>query len=172
MTALIPQTLALIQHCSYLPGARDLISSELVTRAQQYGHAVQPDLAELTSALEAASGSATTVPAELMQRFTPATATQTKLLRVLKTLDHMFTRKSTLSPAALDEERLHQIFLGLDFRALWAQLSDALSAVEGKDSHIVTVLLPLVESLSPSCGPQAFADIAQWSWPSRSARRQ
>jgi len=145
VTALIPQTLALIQHCSYLPGARDLISSELVARAQQYGHALQPDLAELTAALESPAG---TAPAELMQRFTPATATQTKLLRVLKTLDHMFTRKSTLSPPALDEERLHQIFLGLDFRALWAQLSDALSAVEGKDSHIVTVLLPLVESLS------------------------
>ncbi len=91
-------------------------------------------------------------------KFSPASSTQAKLLRVLKTIDYMYTPKTATSTGASsvtsnDIEKVQTIYESFQFTPLWRRLGDCLSVI-GEDtetSHIATVLLPLIESLMVVC---------------------
>ncbi|RKO83317.1 hypothetical protein BDK51DRAFT_33574, partial [Blyttiomyces helicus] len=74
-------TLAVIQYLSSLADNRDTIMAELADSAQRLGDLLVPDLDELMSTVTLA-------------KFSPSSAQQAKLLRVLKTIDFMHTRVS------------------------------------------------------------------------------
>lgn len=96
-SATFKSALTLIHHLSFIPDARDIITTELRTQAQDFGHTLQAELDELCSALRSTEEHAKTVA---IAKFTPASSTQAKLLRVLKTLEHIFSAKPTAAPAA------------------------------------------------------------------------
>lgn len=155
-------TLTLIQHLSSVPEAKQIITDELRDRAGSLGVILTNDLQQLAVELEKSQGNAQDVD---VSRFSPASSTQAKLLRILKTLDYMHSSKTPgssgwdaagmasvaegstqLSP---DEERVSTIFESLSFNHLWDALGECLSVVEKRPESIAigTVLLPLVESL-------------------------
>ncbi len=153
--------LSLMQHLSCLPDIRCVIADELKLRAEGLGKNLQSDLEQLVQALKPVSDSEE-VPSSILSRFSPASADQAKLLRVLKTIDFMFSpRSSSSAPPDLSDAQeeagrqreAYKIYEGFNFAPLWTRLGDALSMVETKPNldHIATVLLPLIESLMVVC---------------------
>ncbi|KAF9353291.1 hypothetical protein BGX26_008924 [Mortierella sp. AD094] len=93
-------TLSVIQNLSLLTGARDIITSELIGAARDLGAGVLESLDELSQTLENAM-SGVDVQGMALEKFSPASSKQAKLLRVLKTVDYMYSRKQTTpTPAA------------------------------------------------------------------------
>ena len=158
-------TLALIQHLSYLPEAKDVIAQELRRRAQEFGQNLYSALDELANALQA--GRTDDVTGAVASKFSPASSDQAKLLRVLKTIDYMYSSKqsTTTTPDQAEVEKLQKIYEEFRFTALWRRLGDCLAVIEENPEleHIATVLLPLIESLMVVCkyvGTQASGNTA------------
>ncbi|KAG0231894.1 hypothetical protein BGW42_008561 [Actinomortierella wolfii] len=85
-------TLSVIQNLSNLEGARDVITSELVCVARELGSGILEDLGSLCQTLENAM-SGVDVQGVALEKFSPSSSKQAKLLRVLKTIDYMYSRK-------------------------------------------------------------------------------
>ena len=148
-------TLALIQHLSFLPDARDVIAQELRTRAHEFGQSLSLDLDSLISALKG-SQSQDDLPPHIVAKFSPASSDQAKLLRVLKTIDYMYSKAVTSligSEEQSSENSVKEIYETFRFTSLWKKLSECLTVVESKSNveHIATILLPLIESLMVVC---------------------
>jgi E3 ubiquitin-protein ligase HUWE1 len=158
-------TLGMIQNLTFIPSAKETISAQLQDHAQRLGDGLNADLAQLQVDLLQAETSATEreVP---VGRFSPASSSQTKLLRVLKTIDYIHSPKDGVNPSSWDaaaitsvaegtkeltaeEERAEHIFDSMHFAPLWEALGQCLTVIERKEflMPIATVLLPLVESL-------------------------
>ncbi|GAA5813130.1 hypothetical protein MFLAVUS_006599 [Mucor flavus] len=153
-------TLNAISHLSALEGAQQTIVNELVEDAKQSGTQILKDLESLLEVLDTAM-LGTEISSTVLAPFSAATSFQAKLLRVLKTLDYMFSRKtsSTATESSVDktsaesvqsnnEKRLLQIYETLDFLPLWETLGKCLSVIREKEEliNVATVLLPLIES--------------------------
>ncbi|KAG0319507.1 hypothetical protein BGZ97_002029 [Linnemannia gamsii] len=91
-------TLSVIQNLSVLDGARDVITEELVRAARELGAGILTDLDALSETLTNAM-TGVDVQGVVLEEFTPASSKQAKLLRVLKTIDYMYSRKQGLAPA-------------------------------------------------------------------------
>jgi E3 ubiquitin-protein ligase HUWE1 len=149
------QSLALIQHLSYIPDARDVIATELKSKAQEFGQSLHADLDELATALQDAIDDV--VVGHVASKFSSASSEQAKLLRVLKTIDYMYSTKLVPAPGIPqdggDAEKVQGIYESFRFTPLWRRLGDCLAVVEEKPDmeHIATVLLPLIEALMVVC---------------------
>ncbi|KAG5651874.1 hypothetical protein H0H81_007094 [Sphagnurus paluster] len=148
------QSLALIQHLSYIPDARDVIAQELKAKAQEAGQSLSSDLNDLASALERSQGDL--LVSSVAAKFSPASSIQAKLLRVLKTIDYMYTPRSSVPTESIpsdDVEKVQSIYESFQFAGLWQRLGNCLSIIEEKPEtgHIATVLLPLIEALMVVC---------------------
>ena len=163
------QTLGLIQNLSYLPDAREIISEELKARAQSLSVQLKPDLDELLAAIQ----SGQTVRGPTLAKFSPASALQAKLLRILKTIDWLHSSKKgstaaaataavngSATPALTDskaltpeEQKVSEIFASFPFEPVFQALSACLSAVADKPDNlnIATILLPLIEVVLVIC---------------------
>ena len=149
-------TLNAISHLSALEGAQQTIVNELMEDAKQSGAQILQDLGCLFDVLKTAK-SGTEISSTVLSPFSAATSYQAKLLRVLKTLDYMFSRKindSSMDKAAVEalqsknEKRLLEIYKDLEFLPLWNTLGECLSVIHEKEEliNVATVLLPLIES--------------------------
>jgi E3 ubiquitin-protein ligase HUWE1 len=169
------QSLALIQHLSYIPDARDVIAQELKAKAQEFGQTLIGDLEELAKALQDTDDDAMT--SCIANKFSPASSTQAKLLRVLKTIDYMYTPKASSTTAkdkekekSQDIEKVQAIYESFRFSTLWKKLGCCLEVIDEKPDteHIATVLLPLIESLMVVC--KYVGSTAQSTIAARAAR--
>ncbi|GAN06879.1 conserved hypothetical protein [Mucor ambiguus] len=153
-------TLNAISHLSALDGAQQAIVNELVEDAKQSGTQILKDLESLLVVLETAMPG-TEINSTVLAPFAAATSYQAKLLRVLKTLDYMFSRKNATAMTASaenkasnelvqakNEKRMLQIYQDLNFLPLWQNLGECLSVIREKEEliNVATVLLPLIES--------------------------
>lgn len=88
--------LMLIHHLWLLPDARAVIASELVALAQRYGSQLLSELAELKDSLvkKNTDMSGQEADVEILRRFSQASSSQTKLLRVLKTIEYAKQQQS------------------------------------------------------------------------------
>ncbi|KAI0360913.1 hypothetical protein OH77DRAFT_1558017 [Trametes cingulata] len=147
------QSLALIQHLSYIPDAREVIASELRARAQEFGQSLHSALEELAAALRNAEADPDALATIIASKFSSASSDQAKLLRVLKTIDYMYSPKTPGNTSDADIEKVQSIYESFRFSSLWQRLGDCLSIIEEKPEmeHIATVLLPLIESLMVVC---------------------
>ncbi|OZJ01837.1 hypothetical protein BZG36_05295, partial [Bifiguratus adelaidae] len=96
-------TLTVIQHLCALPEAKNVITNALRKSAQDLGNAILIDLKELAPMIESATSGAD-LQGSTLSRFSQSSSQQAKLLRVLKTLDYIYSRKQqatqpTASPA-------------------------------------------------------------------------
>lgn len=147
-------TLSLIQHLSFIPDARDVVAQELRIRAQEFGQQLYSALDDLAAALRDSREDDVTI--SIASKFSPASSDQAKLLRVLKTIDYMYSPKAGTPSAETSQEdidKVQSIYEGFRFTALWSRLGDCLAIIEEKQEleHIATVLLPLIESLMVVC---------------------
>jgi E3 ubiquitin-protein ligase HUWE1 len=151
------QTLGLLQNLSHLDTARDTILDELKLRAEKISEQLIPDLVDLLSAIN----SEEPVRGTTLSKFTSASSSQAKLLRILKTIDFFGTAAKKAAPVpptsgepaskslSTEEEQVKTIYSSLTFSELWKRLGDALAGIEAKPDllYLSTVLLPLIESL-------------------------
>ncbi|KAJ3790759.1 hypothetical protein GGU10DRAFT_281593 [Lentinula aff. detonsa] len=149
------QSLNLIQHLSYIPDTRDVIAQELKSKAQEFGHTLISELDELATALQSPSESQLS---SVASKFSAPSSIQAKLLRVLKTIDYMYSPRPSavgVSPnnETEDTEKVQAIYESFRFAPLWRRLGDCLAIIEEKANteHVTTVLLPLIESLMVVC---------------------
>ncbi|KAK4518814.1 ribosomal RNA biogenesis protein rrp5 [Mucor velutinosus] len=153
-------TLNAISHLSALDGAQQTIVNELVEDAKQSSTQILKDLENLLDVLKTAMPG-TEINSTILAPFAAATSYQAKLLRVLKTLDYMFSRKNITATTASaeskasnelmqakNEKRMLQIYEDLNFLPLWQNLGECLSVIREKEEliNVATVLLPLIES--------------------------
>ncbi|THH06601.1 hypothetical protein EW145_g3974 [Phellinidium pouzarii] len=148
-------TLALIQHFSFLPDARDVVAQELKVKAHDFGQNLSTDLDALVQALQE-SQAQNELPPSVVAKFSPASSEQAKLLRVLKTIDYMYSKASSgpsRTQDRTDTDSAREIYETFRFTPLWRKLSDCLAVVESKTNveNIATILLPLIESLMVVC---------------------
>lgn len=148
-------TLALIQHLSFLADARGTVAQELKVKAHDFGSNLQADLDELITALN--TNTQDDLPASVVTRFSPASSDQAKLLRVLKTIDYMYSSAVNGSAATQQQpeqpDDAREIYETFRFTPLWQKLGDCLTVVEQKTDieNVATILLPLIESLMVVC---------------------
>ncbi|KAF9918729.1 hypothetical protein BX616_006259 [Lobosporangium transversale] len=90
-------TLSVIQNLSVLQGARDVITTELIRVARELGGGILENLDTLSETLSNAM-SGVDVQGVALEKFTPASSKQAKLLRVLKTIDYMYSKKQGPNP--------------------------------------------------------------------------
>ncbi|KAI8368284.1 uncharacterized protein BYT42DRAFT_522115 [Radiomyces spectabilis] len=148
-------TLGAISHLAALDGALQTVTNELVAAAKKSGEKMLRDLQELLPVLESAM-SGTEIQGSSLAHFSAATSYQAKLLRVLKTLDYMYSRKSPSNQDDKDseeemtknEKQVLQIYEDLEFLPLWKMLGRCLAVIHEKEEliNVATVLLPLIES--------------------------
>ncbi|KAI8081696.1 uncharacterized protein BX664DRAFT_376387, partial [Halteromyces radiatus] len=150
-------TLGVISHLSALDGALQTITHEFTEAARFSGKQILNDLQDLLRALENAM-TGTDIQTSALTQFSAASSHQAKLLRVLKTIDYMYSRKrqpttKTLNADESDEQvknenRMLAIYDQLNFLPLWKMLGDCLSVIHEKEEliNVATVLLPLIES--------------------------
>ncbi|KAL4078441.1 hypothetical protein V8B97DRAFT_1881842 [Scleroderma yunnanense] len=149
------QSLALIQNLSHIPDARDVIAQELRAKAQDCGQNVLFDLNDLWAALQSPNRDG--LPSSIAPKFSSPSSDQTKLLRVLKTIDYMYTPRATVpitdTQKGQDSEKVQNIYESFRFTPLWRRLGDCLAIIEDNSEleHIATVLLPLIEALMVVC---------------------
>jgi E3 ubiquitin-protein ligase HUWE1 len=147
------QSLALIQHLSHIPDARDVIAFELKSKAQEFGQIMYTDLDELVAALQRSSNEP--LISSVASKFSTPSSEQARLLRVLKTIDYMYSTRTTAESVhtAADIEKVQGIYESFQFAPLWRRLGDCLAVIEEKPEteHIATVLLPLIETLMVVC---------------------
>ncbi|KAG6372317.1 hypothetical protein JVT61DRAFT_7757 [Boletus reticuloceps] len=159
------QSLTLIQNLSHIPDARDVIAQELKAKAQDCGQNVLADLNHLWASLQ--NPTQDILASSVASKFSSPSSDQTKLLRILKTLDYMYTPRSAgpLTDEARksqDAEKVQNIYESFRFTPLWRRLGDCLAIIEAQPDmeHVATVLLPLIEALMVVCkyvGPKSTA---------------
>ena len=164
-------TLSLIQHLSFIQDTRDVVAQELRSKAQEFGQSLYHDLDELANSLQGQGDDVFT--SSVASKFSSPASDQAKLLRVLKTIDYMFSPKATISSEpqpTTDLEKIQGIYESFRFTPLWRRLGDCLSIIEQRSEieHIATVLLPLIEALMVVCKYVGSASIA--AGPSRMIR--
>ncbi|KAF8929383.1 hypothetical protein BGZ58_008999, partial [Dissophora ornata] len=90
-------TLSVIQNLSVLEGSKDVITAELVRVARELGAGILEDIETLSVTLANAM-SGVDVQGVALENFSPGSSKQAKLLRVLKTIDYMYSKKQSLTP--------------------------------------------------------------------------
>jgi E3 ubiquitin-protein ligase HUWE1 len=131
-----------------------VVAQELRSKAQEFGLSLYSDLDELAADLRGSEGDI--MVGSVASKFSPASSVQAKLLRVLKTIDYMYSPKSLASPGGTgeaDADKVQDIYESFRFTPLWRRLGDCLAIIEEKPDteHIATVLLPLIEALMVVC---------------------
>lgn len=159
------QSLTLIQNLSHIPDARDVIAQELKAKAQDCGQNVITDLNHLWVSLQ--NPTRDILASSVASKFSSPSSDQTKLLRILKTLDYMYTPRSAgpltdETRKSQDAEKVQNIYESFRFTPLWRRLGDCLATIEVQPDteHVATVLLPLIEALMVVCkyvGPKSTA---------------
>lgn len=160
-------TQGLIFNLSSLPQVRDVIISELTTRAEDFGKVIYNELEALLRSVHSLK-KGDELPSSVTAKFSLPTSNQTRLLRILKILENIYMpslpgRSTPGSEATSTDDEIRPIFEKLHFASLWKKLSDCLRAVEDRldATHVATFLLPLMESLMVVCkstsSPSAIA---------------
>jgi E3 ubiquitin-protein ligase HUWE1 len=155
-------TLSTINNLSLIPGAKDVFGKELISQSQNLSGAILADLSDLLTKISEAS-SGTDIQGIATAKFSPASADQAKLLRVLTALDYLFDPKR---PENNDEaipqtkDVLTSLYESPTFGPLWIKLSECLSAIHNRDGmlSVATILLPLIESLMVVCKNTSLKD--------------
>ena len=154
-------TLDVIKHLSHLPGAKVVFGFELVRQAQDLIKSVLHELEDLAKQINAAQ-TGTDLQGLALTNFSSSTSKQTKLLRVLVALDHVFDpRRTPEIPSSGDgaekmptkTEILRPLYESPEFEDLWNKLSHCLAAIRSRGNmvNVAAVLLPMIEALMVVC---------------------
>lgn len=141
-------TVSVLSYLSHLDDALDKIIEGLTSIANECGRQIVIDIKELLAILDTLKIGAELEGAALAQ-FSATTSHQTRLLRVLKAMDYLYTRKRNTSTTQVEKEKaVLEIYNKLDFLPLWKMLGACLNVIRDREDliNVASVLLPLVES--------------------------
>lgn len=158
------KTLNCIKNLSVIPGAKGIFGRELIAKAKTLGETVLQDLQSLQPQLEQAESGAN-IQDVALARFTPESADQRRLLRILLALDHLFEIKhdknesnkpetSVMSTSDVEkQELLSSLYDHTTLNSVWDRLSGCLSTIRKKEQimSVANILLPLIEALMVVC---------------------
>jgi E3 ubiquitin-protein ligase HUWE1 len=161
------ETLSTIKNLSAIPGAKEVFGRDLITKAQGLGEIILLDLEELLPQIQKAT-TGTEIQGIALAKFSPSGSDQSKLLRVLTALDHIFDpkREKKDKPTEAEAEAegessqlvekqdlLSSLYENSTFGPMWEKLSACLSAIRQRENllNVATILLPLIESLMVVC---------------------
>jgi len=154
-------TQALIFHLASLNGVRDVIIAELKVKAEELGTRILQELDGLSKAVTVAK-EGDELPGTITANFSLPSSNQAKLLRILKTMENIYStsvpgRSAQAAEPANTDEKVQLIYESLPFGSLWRRLSDCLTIVEERPdaTHVATFLLPLMEAVMVTCKPFA-----------------
>ena len=154
-------TQALIFHLAALTGVRDVIIAELKEKAAELGTRILQELDALSKAVKVAK-EGDELPGTITAKFSLPSSNQAKLLRILKTMENIYStsvpgRSAQAAEPANTDEKVQVIYESLPFGSLWRRLSDCLTTVEERPdaTHVATFLLPLMEAVMVTCKPFA-----------------
>lgn len=146
-------TISALSHLSSLDGAMKTIMDELIQAAKSSYEHVASDLDDLLAILNKATPD-TELQGSTLSQFSGASSHQAKLLRVLKTIDYVCSRKPSTSSSSSQfndskEQSVLEVYEELALLSLWDKLGDCLVAIRERDYllNVATVILPLMESL-------------------------
>ncbi|KAF7304560.1 hypothetical protein HMN09_00858700 [Mycena chlorophos] len=145
------QSLALIQHLSYI---LDVIAQELKSRAQESGLGLYRDLV-----VDLRSSQGEAMVGTVASKFSPASSVQAKLLRLLRTIDYMYSPKS-LSMTALgnasdgEADKVQDVYESLRFMPLWKRLY-----VGSKSTNSARLLRAASSPRSPTTPRESMEDL-------------
>ncbi|KAJ3321382.1 hypothetical protein HDV06_004367 [Boothiomyces sp. JEL0866] len=145
-------TLSVIQHLCTYPEHLKIITKAILESAQVLGNVIVDDMEFLIQKLRNTPNIAgTMVDKTALEPFISATASQAKLLRILKSIDFMFSKnqeKTTAVGANSEMAALKLHYEELKFTKLWSALGDCMDIVEDNENliHVATIILPLIES--------------------------
>ncbi|BFZ57287.1 E3 ubiquitin-protein ligase tom1 [Savitreella phatthalungensis] len=144
-------TLATMQHLTALSGAKESMAEELVSQARAFSQDLGRDLQTLRQHIIDAMAAGVEVSVQALAPFSSASSHQTKLLRILKSIDYLYDDKRTAAqgtPANQDEVEASHMFFG----PMWHELGEVLSQLQSASTvSTATMLLPLIESLMVVC---------------------
>ncbi|TAQ88206.1 hypothetical protein B7494_g3474 [Chlorociboria aeruginascens] len=159
------ETISTIKNLSIIPDAKAVFGRELITKAQALGEVILKDLEELLPQIQRAT-SGTEIQGVALAKFFPGGSNQSKLLKVLTALDHLFDPKNEKKdkPSDADAENessqlvakqdlISTLYENSTFGPMWEKLSACLSAIRQREHmlNVATILLPLIESLMVVC---------------------
>ncbi|KAI8376627.1 hypothetical protein EDC96DRAFT_436149 [Choanephora cucurbitarum] len=141
-------TLSVLSHLAPLEGALDIMIDSLCQTANQSGQQIMIDLGQLKTTLSELKPGAEIEGTALVQ-FSSTTSHQARLLRVLKAMDYLYTRKrnNNAQETEKSEKAVLELYAKLDFAELWKQLGSCLTLIQEREDllNVASVLLPLVE---------------------------
>ncbi|KAI8362820.1 hypothetical protein BD560DRAFT_448756 [Blakeslea trispora] len=142
-------TLSVLSHLAPLEGALGTMIDSLSQTANQSGQQIMIDLGQLRTTLSELEPGAD-IEGTALAQFSSTTSHQARLLRVLKAMDYLYTRKrnSNSQETEKNEKAVLELYDRLDFADLWKRLGSCLSLIQDREDllNVASVLLPLVES--------------------------
>ncbi|KAI8851315.1 hypothetical protein BC829DRAFT_387137, partial [Chytridium lagenaria] len=153
-------TLSILQNMAMLEIYRSIILSELSESARFLAADLTTDISTLKASL-ARPNVHLDVNEGVLSKFSQSSATQAKLLRILKAIDFMLSKTPTSQSGGLvrstSEDVLSQphvkegliaVYDKVDFLSLWAVLGQLLGEISetAEMVHVATVVLPLIEA--------------------------
>lgn len=166
-------TLSTINNLSAIPEAKEIFGKGLIEQAQDLGKSILGDLDELVPQIQQAESGAD-IQGMALNKFSPASSDQAKLLRILTALDYLFDPKRNggkTKPAVDDkagtgesshskEDLLTSLYENSTFGPLWTKLSECLSIIRQGEGmlNVASILLPLIEALMVVCKNTTLKD--------------
>lgn len=149
-TKVFQQTLNVIHNLLRLKDAKETFITELITLASTTVKDLSKDL-EVLSKESAEFSTNSDISSELIQKFTVPSSEQSKLLKVLTTVDFIFTHKKQKDEIVVDQ--LMDVYNRMNLGIIWSHLSSCLLTFEKSENlnTSATILLPLIESLMVVC---------------------
>jgi len=128
-----------------LPNMRQGIIEQLANSAKMKGKSLEGELSELDVTIR--SGNNADLQSLVLAKFS-LTGNQSRLLRLLKTLDFLHIKRKKSGKATPDQDEPMPIYAEFQFDLLWKHLSSCLMAIQDdpKHIHVATVLLPATEA--------------------------
>ncbi|KAI7900225.1 uncharacterized protein BX663DRAFT_554130 [Cokeromyces recurvatus] len=143
-------TISVLSHMSALDGALKLIINRLILKAKDCSQHICIDLKQLSHHLNNIKGSIELLDGVAVTQFSATTSYQARLLRVLKAIDYLYTRKQRRQPSKQEENQkaILEVYNELDFLPMWEMLSSCLTMIQEREDlmNAASILLPLVES--------------------------
>lgn len=166
-------TLSTINNLSAIPEAKEIFGKGLIEQAQDLGQSILDDLDELVPQIQQAESGAD-IQGMALNKFSPASSDQAKLLRILTALDYLFDpkRNGGKTKPAVDEKAgtgesshskedlLTSLYENSTFGPLWTKLSECLSTIRQGEGmlNVASILLPLIEALMVVCKNTTLKD--------------
>jgi E3 ubiquitin-protein ligase HUWE1 len=143
--------LNLISHVACLDGVLEYMTEYLISTAMLRYQLIKTELEKMSRAVKSYKFG-DELDRSIISLFSYTNSNQAGLLRVLETIEYLYTCKLNPSSQTLNKNKklLLNIYQQLDFEAMWKELGECLSLLQQKQelSQMTSIFLPLIDVLT------------------------